>query len=53
MTKEKSPEPKRDDKLEDRPAKPGNRRASEWGVGREHTTPSPDPDHSPTSKTPV
>ena len=51
MAKEKTPEPKKRDEIEEGPAKPGRRRPSDWGVGREHSTPAPDPDHSPTSKT--
>jgi hypothetical protein len=52
--KEKTPKPKKDDDkdLEEGPTKPGRRRFSDWGVGGEHSTPAPIPDHSPTSKTP-
>jgi hypothetical protein len=48
---EEKPDPKKGERIQ-RPAKPGRRRPSDWGVGREHSTPSPTPDNSPTSKTP-
>lgn len=53
MAEEKARSTKKGDKLEEGPAKPGRRRPSDWGVGREHSTPARDPDHSPTSKTPI
>jgi hypothetical protein len=52
MTKEKPADANKADELKERPSKPGRRRHSDWGVGREHSTPAPIPDNSPTSKTP-
>lgn len=37
--------------LQQRPEEPGRKRPSERGVGAEHSTPPPEPDNSPTSKT--
>jgi hypothetical protein len=53
MADEKTRNPKKDEEIEQGPAKPGRRRPSDWGVGREHSTPPPNPDNSPTSKTPL
>ncbi len=37
--------------LQQRPEEPGRKRPSERGVGSENSTPPPEPDNSPTSKT--
>jgi hypothetical protein len=52
MADRKRRNPNDPDLLEESPGKPNRRRPSERGVGREHSTPPPVGDKSPTSKTP-
>ena len=53
MAKPQRPKDPNDTTLGERPTSPGRKRPSERGVGLENSRQPPDPDHSPTSKTPL